>query len=129
VQVALSLVLAVSAALLVASFIRLHRYDLGFDPNAVLTLNVRLKGGVARLDDDALRHRRILEAVEAMPEVAAAAFGNVAVLTPGRMVLTLKHPDEGATPAEQEVFAIDVTPGWFEAMGRPPAAWPRLQLG
>lgn len=116
-QVGLSLILTVSAALLVGTFVRLQHRDLGFDPAAVLSLNVSLKPSAARPDTDAIRHRSILEAVEAMPGVAAAAFANVTPMTRGRMLTTVSTTEGISTGAEREVFALDVTPGWFATMG------------
>jgi putative ABC transport system permease protein len=70
-EVALSLLLLVSAGLLIKSFSRLQETDLGFDPSNVLTLRVPLpearykeSGQVANFWDELLRRVRALPGVE-----------------------------------------------------------------
>jgi len=70
-EVALSLLLLVSAGLLIKSFSRLQETDLGFDPTNVLTLRVPLpearykeSGQVANFWDELLRRVRALSGVE-----------------------------------------------------------------
>jgi predicted permease len=116
-QVALSLVLTISAALLVGTFIRLDRHDLGFDPVAVLALNVKQKASTTTHATNEARRRRILDAVEGTPGVAAAAFSNIVPLTVGRMTGVLTSPDGSAPQMEREVFAASVTPGWLRTIG------------
>ncbi len=116
-QVALSLVLTISAALLVGTFVRLAHHDLGFDPDAVLALNVTENASTATRDTDNLRRRRILEAVEGTPGVAAAAFSNVTPLSVGRMTAIFTGRGGNAPERERQVFAFSVSPGWLRTMG------------
>ncbi len=73
-QVALSLVLLVSAGLLLQSLAHLYQVDPGFRANNVLTMSVSLSP--AQYDTDAKRadfYRQLVERVEAMPGVDDAS--------------------------------------------------------
>jgi putative ABC transport system permease protein len=73
-EVALALVLLVSAGLLLHSLRRLFAIDPGFDPSHLLTMQVQESG---RFDTDATRaqfFQRALEAVRQVPGVDDAAF-------------------------------------------------------
>ena len=117
VQVGLALVMTVSATLLAGSFARLQQRGFGFDPDAVLMMNVRLTGSATGLDDRSARYRRILDAVNAMSQVTSAADANVTTLTPGHMTSTVSRADEPVPAGEQRVLALNVTPRWFATMG------------
>jgi predicted permease len=75
VQVALSVLLVGSAALLVQTYVRLSGVDPGFDPAGVIAFNVS-----ARWDEDRARvgqlQQALLERLEALPYVEAAGFTN-----------------------------------------------------
>ncbi len=116
VQVALSLVLMVGAAMLVQTFRRIAAVPLGFDSDRVL---------IVRLDtirtaiDDASRPAamtRIVDAVEALPDVAHAALSQWTPLGGGGAMLGATVA--GAPPnAEHAVIANFITPGWFATYG------------
>jgi putative ABC transport system permease protein len=81
-EVALAFVLLVGAGLLLHSFARLMRVDLGFNPNHVLKLTVALPP--TQYTDDAQRiafMERALERLKALPGVEAVAAANVTPLT------------------------------------------------
>jgi len=74
-EVALALVLLVSAGLLLRSIERLFGVPPGFDPSHLLTMEVQETGH--RFDDDSVRYRFLdqgLEAVLQVPGVKSAAF-------------------------------------------------------
>jgi putative ABC transport system permease protein len=74
-EVALALVLLVSAGLIMRSLERLFAVPIGFDPGHLLTMKVQAVGQA--YDSDAARHRlfaRALEEVRRVPGVTAAAF-------------------------------------------------------
>jgi predicted permease len=73
-EMALAIVLLVGAGLLIRTFLALHQVPPGFDPHNVLTMNTALTGTqfekTATITDAA---RRIIERIEALPGVEAAA--------------------------------------------------------
>jgi putative ABC transport system permease protein len=72
-EVAVALVLVTGAALLVKSFVSLHRVDFGFDPTRVLAIGINLPelSRDARKSADYLQ--AIVERVQSMPGVASAS--------------------------------------------------------
>src|SRR6185503_2050252 len=73
-EMALAIVLLVGAGLLIRTFLALHQVPPGFDPHNVLTMNTALTGTqfekTATITEAA---RRIIERIEALPGVEAAA--------------------------------------------------------
>jgi putative ABC transport system permease protein len=121
VQVALSLLLMVGAALLFRSFDELLQVDVGFEPRGVLTLEYRLpRKKYPEPAAQADLHRRILEEMRAVPGVESAALviglpfsGNGGFLT------AVQFPDRPPSPPgkEAKVMIFMVTPSYFEALG------------
>jgi predicted permease len=124
-ECALALVLLVGAALLVQSFWRLQRVDLGFNPSSVLTARIWLpqpnnpqSGPYFRHSARVLFYRRVLDRIAALPGVQAV--GGVTSLplagTPGRAPFTVegRPPEAGSVPVSEASF---VTPGYFAALG------------
>ena len=72
-QVALSLVLLVTAGLLLRSFRNLASADIGFDPNHVLVVNVNLFTAQVPESDQAATYDRIGAELRALPGVVSAA--------------------------------------------------------
>ena len=74
-EVALALVLLVSAGLLLRSLQRLFAVDPGFDGSHLLTMQVQESGHYYDSDADRLRFfKNALEAVRAVPGVVSADF-------------------------------------------------------
>jgi predicted permease len=121
VQVALSLLLLVGAALLFRSFDELLRVDVGFEPRGLLTLEYRLpRKKYPEPAAQAEIHRRILDEVRAVPGVESAALviglpfsGNSGFLT------AIQFPDRPPSPPgkEAKVMFFMVTPSYFETLG------------
>ena len=123
-QVALSLVLLVGSALLVRSFMTLQKEELGFNPEQVLTAELRLSE--AEYGEDKLHpyhfYQAAVERVSALPGVEATG------------VIT-RLPVEGGFGPYNSIYAQDrppatqaelkpavrrvVSPGYFETMGIP----------
>jgi putative ABC transport system permease protein len=110
-EVALALVLLVSAGLLLRSLERLFSVDPGFDSSHLLTMQVQTSGH--RLDDNNAKHlffSKALEAVRQVPGVSSAAFTSL---------LPLSGEQYGAYGAKFEndagynVFRYAVTPDYF----------------
>jgi putative ABC transport system permease protein len=124
-EFAVALVLLVGAALLVQSFWRLQRVDLGFNPSSVLTARVWLpqpndpQTGPYFTHEARVRfYRGVLDRVAALPGVQAA--GGVTSLplggAPGRAAFTIEGqaPEAGNVPVTE---ISQVTPGYFGALG------------
>jgi predicted permease len=110
VEVALAVVLLAGAGLVVASFARLLRIDVGFDPDAVVTMGVEpLDPTPAVLGD---YYPALLAAVRRLPGVEAAGagdnlpLGGISTFMPAR-----------AGGAVGGVTLTKVLPGFFEALG------------
>ena len=119
-QVALALVLLVGAGLLLKSFARLQRVDLGFDPDQVVTARVTLPE--TRYADSARQaafFQTLLARLDALPGVRVAGAINWLPLSGLRSATNFWF---GARPiptdAEQPTADISVVdPNYFRAMG------------
>src|SRR5579864_268418 len=123
-EVALALVLLVSAGLLLRSVRRLFAVAPGFDASHVLAMQVQTSGH--RFDDlvgdveNSARHRffaKALEAVRQVPGVTTAGFTSLLPLSGdqyGEYGVQLEN--DGPTDG-YNVFRYVVTPGYFETMG------------
>lgn len=123
-QVALAVLLLVSAGLLIRSLQRLAQVPPGFEPEKVLSLRVAAPPMESMQTDPyaAVRyHERILASVEGRPEVEAAAYGTSVPFTwsVSNMVFHRSDrplPDPGAFPVASWHIA---TPSYFRTMGIP----------
>ena len=123
VQVALALVLVVSAVLMVRTFQALRDVHPGFAEAATIqTVRTWAPNEIIR---DATRYvpvqREILDAIAALPGVESAGFTSVLPMDPGPFVLNLPVSVEGrpieagdAPPPRRVKF---VSPGYLETMG------------
>lgn len=119
-QVGFAFVLLVGAGLLFASFRRILAVDPGFTPDRVLTASVSLPAARYKEDpqrvaftDEALRRLRALPGVVLAGATDQIPFGNShndsVILAEGHQM----RPGESViSPA-----SVDVSPGYFEAMG------------
>jgi putative ABC transport system permease protein len=126
VQVALSMVLIVAAALLVGTFERLATLPLGFDADRVLVVNVDVKRAPI---DPANRNpffHQLVAAVAAVPGVARAG-GSMATPLGGSSMLGFidlpgappPQPEPGPVPFwnSRTIMTNQITPGWLAAYG------------
>jgi predicted permease len=118
-QIAISVVLLVGAALLLASFRNLLRADPGFVGDSVVTAAFNLPP--QRYDDDAVRAfvDRLLEGVRVLPGVESAGLtSNIPMGSYGGWG-PIKAEQYVAAPGESVVspWRILVTPGYLEALG------------
>jgi putative ABC transport system permease protein len=117
-EVALALVLLVSAGLLLRSLGRLFSVDPGFDASHVLTMQVQ-ESGVRYARDDA-RARffdQALEAVRHVPGVTSAAFTSQLPLSRDYDIYGIEFE---AYPNEMEAaFRYAATPSYFQTMHIP----------
>jgi putative ABC transport system permease protein len=120
-EVALSLLLLVSAGLLIKSFMRLQQTDLGFDPENVLTLRVPLpearykeNGQVENFWDELLRR------VRALPGVESAGLTRGLPMNGGIESGVMLEGQETTNPREVTVAVnLYAEPGYFKAMSIP----------
>jgi len=121
-EIALALVLLVSAGLMIKSFRRLLAVDPGFNPENVLTMEVNLRGAkYDKPDQVAAFCQQSLDRIRALPGVRFAALGN-------QLPLTGSHSRSDITIEGQPVPAIghfphpdfhDVSPDYFRVLGIP----------
>jgi predicted permease len=117
VQVALSLVLIVGAALFTRSLLNLRAQALGFRVDHLLLF--RMDATTAGYEDGRLLdfYERVLERVSALPGVQAAAFSRWGLLEGGTTRDGIRVP--GAAPGRDDVgvHVHYVSPGFFDTMG------------
>jgi putative ABC transport system permease protein len=121
-EVAIALVLLVSAGLLWRSLQRLFAIDPGFDGSHLLTLEVQTAG--ERFDKPATDRffARALEEIRRIPGVTAAGFTSQLPLSGAPEDIYGAHFEsstKGKAEADNGVFRYAVSPGYFEAMSIP----------
>jgi putative ABC transport system permease protein len=119
-EVALALVVLVSAGLLLRSLERLFAISPGLDPSHLLTMQVQESG--RRFDDDSARYRffaQALEAVRHVPGVKTAAFTSQLPLSGDLDGYGIEFEDDNSPNGDYAGFRYAVTPGYFETMGIP----------
>ncbi len=121
-EVALALVLLVSAGLLLRSFERLFSVAPGFNASQVLTMEVQTNG--RRFDDDNVNRRffaQALDTVRQIPGVTAAGFTSQLPLSGDPFgVYGVRFSLNGpGNQADESLFRYSVSPGYVEAMGIP----------
>lgn len=121
-EIALALVLLVSAGLLIKSFNRLLAVDPGFNPESVLTLRTSLRGPqYAKPEQITAFAQQTLQRVRALPGVTYGALGTQLPLTDShtRRDITIVGepvPEVGQFPHPD--FHV-ISPDYFSAMGIP----------
>jgi putative ABC transport system permease protein len=126
-EAAFAFLLLVGSGLMIRSLVRLEREDHGFHPDHVLTLRVpvgmRSQLGPAGKYDTRPRqmayYREILERVERIPGIRAAAIVNNLPLSGVNSSITLR--DLAGKPIPNSTRTI--SPLYFSAMGIPLLAW------
>ena len=121
-EVALALVLLVSAGLLANSFMRLVRVDSGFNPAGVIA--VSLEVSPARYPDDRLAafYSELLDRVRAVPGVTSAAATSTSPFRQFGFSNNVTPEDRAATAPPSGLVQADwrsVTPGFFETLRIP----------
>jgi putative ABC transport system permease protein len=122
IQMALALVLLVSAGLMIRSFHALRRVDPGFvDPERVQTFSLSIPATVVADPERVTRMQRdILETIAAIPGVGSTAFTTRLPAGTGRSSAALAahdKADDGRTPSNRQVKLV--SPGMFQTLGIP----------
>ena len=121
-QVALSLLLLVSAGLLIRSFDKLLHVHVGFNPQQLLSLEYRLpRNKYGKPESQWNFHRQVIESVKQVPGVESVSLirglpfsGNGG--TAAIILLDRELPAKGTEP---EVMFNTAMPNYFETMGIP----------
>jgi putative ABC transport system permease protein len=119
-ECSLSIVLLVSAGLLLRSVQHLFSIAPGFDSSRLLTMQVQTPSH--RYYDDAARNRfyaQALEAVRNVPGVSQAAFTSQLPLSGDADTYGATIERESNRTSVHVAFRYGVSPGYFEAMGIP----------
>ena len=121
-QVALSLLLLVSAGLLIRSFDKLLRVDVGFKTERLLSLEYRLprnkyKEPIAQWNF----HRQVVERLQEVPGVQSASLVRGLPFSGNGGTTTIVLPDREPPPKgmEPEVMFNTAMPTYFETIGIP----------
>ncbi len=119
-EVALSLLLLVCAGLMIKSFIRLQQFDLGFNPDHLLTMRVQLSGSkysegnqVAGFYKQAVERIRTLPGVESVGAISDIFLSK----TPNSTTFTIEGRPPVPDPERVEAPLDAVTPDYFKTMG------------
>jgi predicted permease len=116
IEVAAAVLLVSGAALMIRSFARLSAFDLGFNPNGFVTLEVQPVDPAA--PTFATFYPALLDRLRGLPGVAAAGATNNLPLGDSHSVAIVRTSVEGseklASISVQQVF-----PGYFEALALP----------
>jgi putative ABC transport system permease protein len=117
-QVAMATVLVLGTGLLLRSVVALNTFDIGYEPNGLMTAMVSLPEAVDRpLEERLAFYNTILDRASALPGVSAVGAGTVAPNS-GGVGAGLRMPDrelEDDTGTRWQV----VTPGYLDAIGTP----------
>ena len=119
-QVGFAFVLLIGAGLLFASFRRVLAIDPGFNPDGVLTASINLPR--ARYGDDTKLRGftdEALRRLRALPGVSAVGATNTIPMGGNNNDSVILAEGYQMSPGESVISpsAVDVTPGYFEAMG------------
>jgi putative ABC transport system permease protein len=121
-QVALSLLLLVSAGLLIRSFDKLLRVNVGFKAQQLLSLEYRLPRTKYK-EPTALWnfHRQVMDRIQEVPGVESVALVRGLPFSGNGATIPITLPDREAPVkgAEPEVMFNTVTPNYFQTMGIP----------
>ncbi|MGH9703276.1 MAG: ABC transporter permease [Candidatus Acidiferrales bacterium] len=120
-EVALALVLLVTAGLLIRSLWELKHLNPGFNPSNLLTMNVPLPSAKYPKDEDRLTfYNRMIDRVEALPGVQSAGIVSVLPMGPTFDGRALQVEDRPKPPGQElSVATFVVTPGYLRAMQIP----------
>jgi predicted permease len=122
-EVALSVVLLVSAGLLLRSFRRLAHADPGFRPGGLLTFRAELGWrAYPTLEANAAFHRALLERLRALPGVREAATATnlpLSGMPPDTDAITIEGQGVDEQYRNPFVSVVGASPGYFGALGIP----------
>lgn len=116
-QVSLSIVLLVSAALFIQSFVRLTTRDLGFEPERVLVTSMDTPASISNAERLPM-FERTRDVVQALPGVTAAGLSLMTPISGGGFTPPIEVSGVTAEIGD-EMFGNLISRGWLRAMGTP----------
>ncbi len=117
VEAALAVVLIVGAGLLARSFVALIQVDAGYDPDNVLTAQLRVPGPAGETAERVGGILEpLLERLRATPGVEAAGATNMAPLGSSTSIMGFNIREGDGEEREARALAYVVTPGYAEAL-------------
>ena len=112
-EVSLALVLLVGAGLLINSFLRLQRVQLGFDPQKIFAANLNVPMKMTQAEKAQLI-RQLQEAVAALPDVESVAVTTGSNIFP-YLYFQLNRADK-PLPADEPALYDVISPNYFVAL-------------
>lgn len=118
-QVALSLVVLVSASLCVRSLAKLEKLDAGFEPSRVLMLSLNLGLNQYSTNQSRQFYDRLLARARALPGVESVALGANTPLSGSMWSMTVERVEGHEPPNNQNPMAgvNFITPDYFRTLG------------
>jgi len=119
-EVAFSMILLIGAGLMIKSFHRLHQVNLGFNPDRLLTMKLRVAGSkYSEGPQVAAFYDKVLQRIEALPGVqSAGAISDIFLsITPRSGNFSIEGRPPVPTAERIEVPIDSVSPGYFQMMG------------
>jgi len=120
VQVAVSLVLLIAAALFLRTLHNLRQVDVGFNPRSLVLF--RINPTLNRYDEAKARvfYGQLIDRVAALPGVRAAALSQPALLSGSTSSTAIFRPGRTYRPREfDEIYRVIVSPSFFTTMEMP----------
>ncbi len=119
VQVALASALLICAGVLVKSFAMLIRVDPGFDPQHVVTARISLPSSYATAESQRAFHAALIERLNALPGVHAAATIHDLPLRGNAMTCDLALDDSPSDSISSKAAYRVISDGYFDVMRIP----------
>jgi predicted permease len=122
VQLAAALTLSIGCGLLARSFVRLMSVDLGFEPSAILCLDVSLpQDRYADAPQQTVALKSLVERLESVPEVRAVGVVPWRLMTGSWSRAQMSTEDASGTARERDRWpmVLGVSPGFFRTVGIP----------
>jgi len=120
VQVAVSLVLLIAAALFLRTLHNLRQVDVGFNPRSLVLF--RINPTLNRYDEAKARvfYGQLIDRLAALPGVRAAALSQPALLSGSTSSTAIFRPGRTYRPREfDEIYRVIVSPSFFTTMEMP----------
>ena len=120
-EIAVALVLLVAAGLLLRSFVRLHRVELGFNSTNLLTVRMALpEARYGTAAQTASFYEALTDRVRRQPGISSAAVASHAPLAGGGFNISMMidgRPRPARIEDQPMVFLRFVSPGYFSTLG------------
>jgi predicted permease len=119
-QLAISLVLLASGALLARGLFAAQSVDLGYDPSTVASLSFNLQMNGYDTERATAFRERAINALRAVPGVRAVSYATRLPLSPDINASSLFVPGHHVDPTDETIVdVVSAGPGYFEAVGVP----------